>query len=213
MTGSNPHMSQPLASSGCGLESAWLAAIMIHGRGRDTDDILTIAERLDLPDVAYLAPAACENSWYPEGFMAPIGANQPHLDYALERIDSLVMELNEKGINTNRIVLLGFSQGACLAAEYAMRNARRYGAVIVFTGGLIGPAGTRWDYPGDFAGTPVFFGSSDIDEWVPETRVHESAQVMRAKGGVVDVMIYSGMGHIVNDDEIARARDILKAIK
>lgn len=185
---------------------------MIHGRGRDTGDILTIAERLGLPDVAYLAPAAFENSWYPERFMEPIAANQPYLDYALERIDSLVTDLNRKGIDTTKIVLVGFSQGACLATEYAVRNPRRYGAVVAFTGGLIGPAETSWDYPGDFAGTPIFFGSSDIDEWVPEPRVHESAAIMRAKGAMVNVVIYPGMAHIVNDDEIARARDILKVI-
>lgn len=185
---------------------------MIHGRGRDTDDILGVARRLDLADVACLAPAAFENSWYPNRFMEPIGKNQPRLNQALERVDTLVDDLLGRKFTSDRIVLLGFSQGACLVSEYAVRHARRYGAVIAFTGGLIGPAGTQWDFPGDFAGTPVFLGSSDIDEWVPESRVQETAGVMQRMGAAVELKIYKGMEHVVNDDEIDKARRMINTL-
>lgn len=211
-TADNPHLSQSVARMGCPLESARAAAIMVHGRGRDTDDILGIAERLDLGDIAYLAPAAYENSWYPDRFMAPIENNQPRLDQALQRIDTLISELHAKGFDRRRIVLLGFSQGGCLATEYAVRNAGRYGGIIGFTGGLIGPPGTKWNFKGDFGGTPVFLGTSDIDEWVPEPRVRETARVMRRMGAEVELKIYAGMDHIVNDHEIERSRRIFERI-
>lgn len=185
---------------------------MVHGRGRDTDDILGIADRLDLADVAYLAPAAFEHSWYPNRFMEPIGTNQPRLDQALERVDTLVADLSQRGFDPARIILLGFSQGGCLVSEYAVRNARRYGAVIAFTGGLIGPPGTHWNFGGDFKGTPVFLGTSDIDEWVPVERVLETAGILRGRGAVVESKIYHDVEHIVNDDEILRARELIGRI-
>lgn len=183
---------------------------MVHGRDRETDDILGIADRLDLPEVAYLAPAAFEGSWYPNRFMEPLATNQPRLDQALECVGTLVAELTAVGIDTRRIVLLGFSQGACVVSEYAVRNARRYGGIIAFTGGVIGPPGTRWDYPGRFDGTPILLGTSDVDEWVPMARVQETARVMRGMGAEVEEIVYPGMDHIVNDDEIARAHNLIK---
>ena len=108
-------------------------------------------------------------------------------------------------------MLLGFSQGACLASEFALRHPGRYGGIVVFSGGLIGPPGTAWDEPGDFAGTPVFFGCSDVDAHVPRWRVDESAAVFTRMGAATDLRIYPGMGHLVNDDEIAAARAIVAA--
>ncbi|MBI2993513.1 MAG: dienelactone hydrolase family protein [Gammaproteobacteria bacterium] len=187
-----------------------MAAIMVHGRGRDADDILGIADRLELADVAYLAPTAFEKSWYPNRFMEPIERNQPRLDQALERVDTLVGDLLGRGFDPARIILLGFSQGGCLISEYAVRNTRRYGGVVAFTGGLIGPPGTQWNSKGKFEGTPVFLGTSDIDEWVPEMRVQETARVLRRMGAIVELMIYKGMEHVVNDGEISRARELIR---
>jgi len=183
---------------------------MVHGRDRDTSDMLAIADRLDLPDVAYLAPGAFENSWYPNRFMQPLVSNQPRLDQALERLDTLMAGLMHDRVDSSRIVLLGFSQGACLVSEYAVRNARRYGGIIALTGGLIGPPGTQWNYPGSFRGTPAFLGTSDADEWVPVARVQETAGVMQRMGAAVELVVYPGMEHVVNDDEIVRARNLIK---
>jgi predicted esterase len=209
---SNQHKGQPVATRGKPLEESSGVAVMIHGRGRDTDDILGVAERMGEETLAYFAPAAYGNSWYPYSFLEPIEKNEPHLTYALEVLDDMVNELGGKGILKQRIVLAGFSQGACLVAEYAARNADRYGGVLLFTGGLIGPPGTRWAYEGSFDGTPVFLGTSDVDEFVPEERVRESAEVFKTMDANVTLRVYSGMDHIVNDDEVAVAKSILQEV-
>jgi phospholipase/carboxylesterase len=209
---SNVHRGQPVATRGKSLKESRGVAVMIHGRGRDADDILRVAERIGEESFAYLAPAAKDNSWYPYSFMEPIEKNEPYLSYALEVYDDLVNGLVEKGIPKRRIVLAGFSQGACLTAEYAVRHADRYGGVLLFTGGLIGPPGTRWDHEGSFGGTSVFLGTSDVDEFVPEERVRESAEVFEKMGANVTLRVYPGMDHIVNDDEVGAARKILREV-
>ena len=212
MTKPNPHLRQPVVYTGEPLADARAAAILVHGRERDTDDILGLSARLALDGFAWIAPAAADHSWYPQRFMAPLEENQPGLDHALERIDTLVEELIARGFDTPRIALIGFSQGACLVTEYAIRHARRYGAVIGLTGGLIGPPGTRWEFGGDMQGTPVLLATSDVDEWVPVSRVQESAAVFRARGASVQVHVYPGMDHIVNDDEVAETRRLLEPL-
>jgi predicted esterase len=144
--------------------------------------------------------------------MEPIPKNEPYLSYALAVYDHLITELLAKGFSKRQIVLAGFSQGACLTAEYAIRHADRYGGILLFTGGLIGPVGTTWPYPGSFAGTPVFFGTSDVDSFVPLTRVQESAAIFQQRGALVTERVYPGMEHIVNDDEIAFAHMLLQQV-
>lgn len=209
----NPHLSTPVVRAGCDPANARCAAILVHGRGREPDEMVQLARRLALDDVCYLVPTAHQNTWYPLGFMAPLAENQPWLDHALARLDALVAELNAQGFPRERIVLTGFSQGACLVLEYSVRNAGRYGGIVAWTGGLIGPPGTQWPRTGDFAGTPVFLGSSDVDEWVPEGRVRESAAVLEGLSARVQLKIYPGMDHIVCDDEISEARRIFAAVR
>lgn len=200
----------PVVKAGCALPRARCAAILVHGRGRDTAEMLEVADRIALDDVAYLAPTASGGSWYPVGFMAPVGENQPWLDHALERIGTLLASLGKEGFPKERVVLLGFSQGASLVLEYAARNGGRYGGVVGFTGGLIGPPGTQWTGKTRLDGTPVFLGTSDVDEWAPLSRVQETASVLERLGGRVEVRIFPGMGHVICDDEIEAARQILK---
>ena len=206
-----PHGNQPVMREGAPLGTAPVV-IMSHGRGAGPRNILDLLPRLARPGFTYLAPAAAGNTWYPHGFMAAIENNEPGLSSALDVLSGLVDDTIASGIDASRIVLLGFSQGACLTAEFAARHARRYGGVIVFTGGLIGPAETRRDYAGSFDGTPVFLGCSDVDGHVPRTRVDETAAVMRRMGANVDERISPGMAHIVNDDEIAAAQEILDGV-
>lgn len=209
----NLHLSQPVTYRGCDLESAKCIAIMIHGRDRDTDDILQVADRLNLADIAYVAPAAYGNSWYPDKFMEPLENNQPHLDHGLAVIDKLVNDVKGIGFNCRQLLFLGFSQGACLIAEYVLRNPVRYGGVIIFTGGYGGPADQERYFQGKLQGTPVFLGCSNQDEWVPESRVHETAAAMKNLGADVEVMIYEGDEHIINDDEIKKARKIFQSVR
>lgn len=206
----DPHDGQPVVHYGAALESARLAAIFTHGRGASAEDILGLAAELGAADVAYLAPQAADHTWYPYSFLTPIPRNEPWLTSALGVLGKLVASLGERGYGSERIVLLGFSQGACLSLEFAARNPRRYAALIGLSGGLIGPPGTPRDYRGSVAGSPVFLGCSDIDAHVPLERVHETTEVFRRMGATVDERIYKGMGHMINADELQAVRDLLR---
>lgn len=186
--------------------------IMVHGRGAGPANILDLVPRLDRPGFTYLAPTAAGRTWYPHGFMAETTKNEPWLSSALRSLEHVVSDVLGQGVPTWRIVLLGFSQGACLVSEFAAAHAARYGGVVVFSGGLIGPPGTTWNYGGSFNGTPVFFGNSDADAHVPQARVEESAEVFTRMGASVDVRTYPGMEHTVNGDEIRAARGLLDAV-
>lgn len=205
----DPHRGQPVLHGGAPIESARLAVICIHGRGASAEDILGLASELRTTDVAYLAPQAAGGSWYPFSFLAPIAQNEPGLSSALGIIDALIDALNQQGIPTDRVALLGFSQGACLSLEYAARHAARYAAIAGLSGGLIGPPGTPRAYDGAFNGTPVFLGCSDIDPHIPVERVRESAEVFRRMGASVDERIYPRMGHTVNRDELEAVRALV----
>jgi predicted esterase len=209
---SDPHAGQPVRVVGEPLEQARAALVMLHGRGASAEDILGLARELAFPGLTYLAPQAAGHQWYPYSFLAPIDQNEPDLSSALAAVGSVVTKIEQAGIPTERIAILGFSQGACLALEFAARHARRYGGVIGFTGGLIGPDGTPRDYSGAVDSTPIFIGGSDVDPHVPLPRMEESAHVLERMGAKVDLRIYPGMGHTVNADEIAAARAILMAV-
>lgn len=202
------HQGQPLVTAGAALEQAKAAMILIHGRGAGAHDILELAAALNQPDFVYLAPQAAGNTWYPNRFIAPIASNEPHLSSALQVVADILAQVEKAGIAPDKTMLLGFSQGACLALEYAARNPRRYGGVVGLTGGLIGPEGMVFEYEGSLAGTPVFLGCSDVDFHIPLERVHESTAALNALGGDVTERIYPGMGHMVNQDEI----DFVKAM-
>lgn len=210
------HASTPVYTTGASLEDARAAVILIHGRGASADSMLSLAAEFKQDDVAYFAPQAAGNTWYPQRFVVPKELNQPYLDSALDKIDTLVAHLENEGLSSEQIVLVGFSQGACLAAEYAATRQGRYGGVIVFSGGLIGEEGKPLIYPrdesGGLDGTPVFFGSADVDSHIPQGRVHDSATVFEALGANVTTRIYPNMGHTVNDDEIAFARELISGI-
>lgn len=204
-----PHDGQPIATAGLPLDEAQAAMILVHGRGATARGILELASDLYHPRFAYLAPAAADNTWYPFSFLTETAKNEPWLTSALHVLDRLVSDLVARGIRKDRVVLLGFSQGACLAGEFSVRHADRYGGVILFSGGLIGPPGTTWNYSGSFGGTPVFLGCSDIDPHVPKNRVDDSAAVFERMGADVTKRIYPGMGHTVNVDEIPFAQSLM----
>lgn len=203
------HRGQPLLAAGRPLAEAETAMVMVHGRGGSAEDILGLSVELRRPELAYVAPQAAGHSWYPYSFMAPMERNEPGLSSALELLGDLVAHLEAGGIPAERIVLLGFSQGACLSLEFAARNAKRYGGVVALSGGLIGPPGTSRDYAGSFGGTPVFLGCSDRDPHIPKERVDESAQVFERMGAAVTERIYPAMGHTINEDELEYVRGLL----
>jgi phospholipase/carboxylesterase len=195
--------------AGAPLAGAPAAVILVHGRNAAPENILDLVPRLERPALAHLAPAAANRTWYPYSFMAEIASNEPWLSSGLSVLGSLVERVESAGIPRSRIVLAGFSQGACLSAEFAVRHASRLGGVVLFSGGVIGPPGTRWEYEGGFGGTPVFLGCSDVDHHVPASRVEESAALFTRMGADVTLKLYPGMGHVIADDEIAHAQRIL----
>jgi phospholipase/carboxylesterase len=201
-----------IARGGAPLKTARAAAVLVHGRGASAEDILSLGAEFGQDDIAYLAPQAPTYTWYPFSFLAPFSQNEPHLTNALMTVDAVVQQLGREGFTPERIALIGFSQGGCLALEYAARNARRYGAVAGLSAGLIGPPGTPRAYAGAFDGTPVFLGCSDIDSHIPLARVHETRDVLGEMGAVVTERIYPRMGHTVNADEIEAVSAMLKGI-
>ena len=201
----------PVVEAGEPLAKARAAMILLHGRGATAADVMTIATELMHPGFAYLAPQAEGNAWYPYPFTAPLEANEPHLSAALGVIETLLAKV-EATIPAQRVILLGFSQGACLTLEFAARHARRYGGVVGLSGGLIGPPDTPRDYPGTFDGTPVFLGCSDIDPHIPKERVVETAEVLKRMGTKVTIRLFPGMGHTVNQEEIASVREIVESL-
>jgi predicted esterase len=207
-----PHSGQPVIEAGPPLGRAPAAVIMVHGRNAAPANILDLARRFDRPNLTYLAPAAAGGTWYPFGFMAEIESNEPGISSGLAVLASLVSRIEDSGIPRSRIVLAGFSQGACLTSEFAIRNPSRYGGVLIFTGGAIGPEGTTWNSAGSFEGAPIFIGGSDRDAHVPETRARETADAFARLGADVTLRIYPGMAHIVNDDEIAFAQGLLDIV-
>ena len=209
VAGSDPHAGGPLVWAGPPPEDAAATLILVHGRGGTAQSMLSLFDVLAVDRVSTVAPQAAGGTWYPQSFMAPLEANQPSLDSALRRISSVVRELMGRGIPSEGIALLGFSQGACLTLEFVARNPRRYGAVMALTGGLIGPPGTPRNYPGSPAGTPVFLGSSDPDPHVPFERVLETRDVLERMGAKVEVRRYAGMAHTINEDEMNACREML----
>lgn len=210
-TVADPHAGQPVLRRGPAAAQARVAVILVHGRGDSAAGILGLADELAVPDVTWVAPNAAGHTWYPHSFLSPMAQNEPGLSSGLGVIAALLTALGTEGVPPERVVLMGFSQGACLAQEFAARHARRYHAIVGLSGGLIGPPGTPRDYTGTFTGTPVFLGCSDIDPHIPVERVRESAEVFRRMGARVDERIYPRMGHTVNYDELEAVRALLTA--
>lgn len=206
------HANQPVYTAGAPLQQARAAAICVHGRGATARDILALAGEIDAPGVAYLAPQAANSTWYPNRFIMPAATNEPWLTSALEVLDDLVAELGGQGFAPEQVALLGFSQGACLALEYAARRPRRYGGLIGLSGALIENGDQPRAYTGDLAGTPVFLGCADEDFHIPAGRLERTAGLLTGLGAAVTTRIYPGLGHTVNRDEIGHVEAMLRAL-
>jgi phospholipase/carboxylesterase len=196
-----PHQGRELVTAGTPLADATAALLLLHGRGSTAERILETAEPFRRDGLALLAPRAADNSWYPESFLEPVGRNEPGRSSSLRAVADAVGTAAEAGVPAERVLLFGFSQGACVAAEFVARRPARYGGLAVLSGGLIGETVAPEGYAGDLEGTPVFLGCSDDDRYIPEQRVHDSAAAFRRLNGDVTERIYEGMGHRINADE------------
>ncbi|MFN2177177.1 MAG: alpha/beta hydrolase [Anaerolineales bacterium] len=206
---SNIHSNQPVIRAGTEFSDADLVALLLHGRGSSAESLLPLVQALSIENTSFLIPQAGLNRWYPQSAFSPVESNEPDLSSALGVIDRLVNETVSSGLSYQQVVLGGFSQGACLASEYAVRNARKYGGLFVLSGALIGPKDTPRNYQGSFDSMPVFIGSSDIDPWVSHDLVSDTASLFENMGANVDFRTYPGMAHTVNQDEIEAVQTLL----
>jgi phospholipase/carboxylesterase len=191
------------------LSKARKALIIVHGRGGSADDILSLAFQLNVDDYALVAPQATNNTWYPYSFMVPQIQNEPWLSSALSLLRASVNDIQQAGIPLENIFFLGFSQGACLVLEFVTRNARRWGGVVAFTGGLIGDVIHEQNYSGDFLSTPVFIGTGDPDPHVPVERVQASSTLISSMNAVVATEVYPNMGHTITKHETEMANRLV----
>jgi phospholipase/carboxylesterase len=208
----SPHEGQPVVAAGVPLDRAKAAMVMVHGRGASAENILMLVDGIDVGDFAYLAPQASGGTWYPNSFLAPIPSNEPGISSGLKAIGDVIATIRAAGISDDHIMLLGFSQGACLSLEYAARNPRRFGGICGLSGGLIGPDDTPRDYAGGFGHTPIFLGCSDVDFHIPAARVRLTADVLARMDADVTMQLYPGMGHLVNEDEASHVRRIMESV-
>jgi phospholipase/carboxylesterase len=209
MTDDGPHQGQELVTAGTPLDEADAAMVLVHGRGATARSIVQVGEEVHQDGVSLLAPQANRNTWYPNSFLAPVEQNEPGRSSGLRAVDDAVETAVDAGIDREQVLLLGFSQGACLASEYVARNPRRYGGLVALSGGLIGESVDPESYAGDVDGTPVFVGCSDVDPHIPVERVHATTETFERLGGDVDERIYEGMGHGVNEDELEAVANLV----
>jgi phospholipase/carboxylesterase len=194
-----------------------LGGVLLHGRGKTPEEKIDLAARFgNIEGIRWVVPEAeTPGSWYPGRFWDPRELNQPYLDEAIERCHEAVLEASENGrLGSERLVIVGFSQGACLALEYALRHPGRVGSLIVFTGALLGVPGSDWKAtaPRSLAGLRLLLTGSDVDDWVPEENTHEAANLFRELGADVQLRIYKGRPHIVSEEEIDEARSLLRSL-
>jgi len=207
-----PHQDQQLVTAGTPLDEADAAMVLVHGRGATARSIVQMGQEVHQDGVALLAPQAARNTWYPNSFLAPVERNEPGRSSGLQAVGDAVERAVDAGIDRERVLLLGFSQGACLASEYVARNPRRYGGLVALSGGLIGETVDPGSYDGDVEGTPVFVGCSDVDPHIPLERVEATAEAFELLHGDVDKRIYEGMGHGVNEDELEAVADLVAGL-
>lgn len=205
------HDGQPVLRGGAPLGKAAAVIILVHGRGASAEDVYSLGEEVSrgIPGVALLAPQAAGGVWYPQRFLAPVALNEPQLSSALGVVGKLAAEAARAGPGYERVILLGFSQGACLSLEFAARHSRRYGGVVGLSGALIGPPGAPRSLEGSLAGTPVYLGCSDRDAHIPLASVEESAAILEGHGARVTRAIFPGMGHTVNEEELDAVRRLV----
>jgi phospholipase/carboxylesterase len=212
MADSKLHQGQPIEKQGVPLHETNAVMIMLHGRGAGAGGMLPLIQHFEREDFAYLIPNAADLTWYPERFLASREKNEPKLSSALAMIHDLLEEVKEAGISPEKIILLGFSQGACLALEYAARHLQKIGGIVALSGGLIGADDELVDYVGSLANIPIFIGCSDVDFHIPVERVHQSTEILQGLGAEVDERIYPNMGHTINMDEVQTVNQMMKTL-
>jgi phospholipase/carboxylesterase len=207
----DPHGAGRVLNGGAQLREASGAIILLHGRGGSAAEMIALGREISPPGIALLAPEAAQHSWYPNSFLAPLAQNEPWITSAVNKVRGIVEQCAALGISSERVALAGFSQGACMASEFAARHPQRYAAIIAFTGGLPGPAGSDFDHPGSLDGTAVLLSSGDPDPYIPWTRVEETAEEFRSMEASVIIDRFPGRPHTVLPEELYKAQILLRS--
>ncbi len=206
------HAGQPVQRWGADPSAARLAVLGVHGRTQSPAFVAGLAERIDLPEITWLLPQAADSSWYPGVFQQPVSSNEPHLSSALAVVDRCRAALAEEGFGPVRLVLLGFSQGACLLAEHLVRGAAPCAGAALLTGAYLGPPDVPRVPTGDLAGMPVFLGLPEQDSWVPLERARATAELLAQMGARVVLEAYDEPEHVVTDEAVAGVRRLLQGL-
>lgn len=209
MSREDPHAEQPIRTAGASPADAAAAVVLVHGRGARADGMLQFAQEFGREGLRYVAPQAQRGTWYPNSFLAPVERNQPHLDSALSHVGRAVEHAQSGGIPPEEMLLVGFSQGACLASEFVARNPQRYAGLVLLSGGLIGAEGTEFEYEGNLNGMPFFLGVSDDDPHIPVSRAEETVAVFEGFDADVRFDEYQGRGHGIFPEEIEYLRGVV----
>jgi phospholipase/carboxylesterase len=208
----NPQPAVAPVLAGVPLESARMAAVLVHGRDQDEREMLDVAARLGIADVAYVLPIAAGRSWYPGRYFDPLPVNQPWLERALDACDAAVARAHRAGMPDERIVVAGFSQGACVIAELVARRPRPWAGVAILTGKLLGPAGERV-MPAGVGGLPMFLCASRHDDWIALDDAVATARAFEAVGASVTFETYEDRAHHINDRAVDGLRRLLRGVK
>jgi phospholipase/carboxylesterase len=209
---SGPHFKQAILTAGTPVADSKGVLILLHGRGASAEDIIGLGDQIAPAGWAMIAPQAANHTWYPYSFLAPREENEPYLTSALSRVAFALDTALSAGIEAKKVVVAGFSQGACLATEFVGRNPLRYGGLVAFTGGLIGSADVPLTLSGDLAGTPVLLSSGDPDPHVPWSRVQQSGDLLRQINASVSLRRYPGRPHTIGEEELQIAREMLLSV-
>jgi phospholipase/carboxylesterase len=203
-----------VAETGPSRADAPRAGLLLHGRERLPEEMLDVADRLNIDGFRWVAPAADGGTWYPHRFIDPFDVNEPYIAEAMEACDAAFTEMRDGGrLGPRKLAIVGFSQGACIASEYVLRHPGCCGVLVMFTGGIIGHDIRRWLVSGvRLDGLRVFLTGSDVDEWIPESRTRLTETVLSALGADVRLRLYPGRPHIVSDEEIGEAKALLEQL-
>jgi predicted esterase len=209
LTGLSPHAGQPVLAAGTPLSEAAAVVILLHGRDSKAEDLLTLVGNLAAPGFAFLAPQASGGRWYPNRYDTPLAGNEPALSSAISAVSGLLDLAAQHAIPPERVLVCGFSQGACLTTEFAARNPRRFGGLAILSGGLIGPRDTPRNYPGSLEGTPAFLGCGEPDPFFSSEWIRYSAAVLERMDARIDIRLYPNIGHRINLDMVHTIRRMM----
>lgn len=199
----------------CGADwsAAEAVAILMHGHGQTPEHMRALAVEIDCPNVRYILPAADGGAWYPRNLLEPFEDNEPKLKESLSHYGAIIDALRKRGVALDRIVPGGFAQGACLTAEFLVRNPGGYGGALIFSGGLIDVAAIGRRPGSGLLAVPIYISGSEIDAIIPVDRTRGAIKTLQAGGALIRSHVFTDRAHEISAEEIIEARKLLNDVK